>query len=97
MGEVLARAAETSEAEENFLQALSVARNQGARMWELRAAISLARLWAGRGKQLQAYSLLGSIYDCFAGGADTVDQREAAALLDQLSQACRPITLNDKA
>ena len=54
------------------------------RWWELRAATSLARLWAGQGKHREAYDLLAPVYGWFTEGFDTPDLREAKALLEEL-------------
>jgi predicted ATPase len=74
-----------AEAETCYQQALAVARKQGARLWELRAAVSLARLWAGQGEQRKAHDLLAPIYGWFTEGFETVDLIEAKALLDELT------------
>jgi TOMM system kinase/cyclase fusion protein len=73
------------EAEGYMRQALEVARSQQARSWELRAAISLARLWQQQGKRAEAHALLAPIYDWFTEGLDTADLQEAKALLAVLS------------
>jgi predicted ATPase len=73
------------EAETCFRQALDVARRQQAKSLELRAAVSLARLWQQQGKRGEARQLLGDIYSWFTEGFDTVDLREARALLEALS------------
>lgn len=72
-------------AETCFHQALNVARHQEAKSWELRAAMSLARLWQRQDRRQQARDLLASVYDWFTEGFDTVDLQEAEALLDDLS------------
>ena len=66
-------------------RALTIARRQQAKSWELRAAMSLARLWQQQGKRTAAYELLAPIYDWFTEGFDTADLQEAKALLDELS------------
>jgi predicted ATPase len=66
-----------------FERALTVARQQQAKSWELRAAISLARLWRDQGKVQQARELLA--YGWFTEGFDTRDLKEAKALLEQLA------------
>jgi predicted ATPase len=73
-----------AQAEACFHQALTVARRQQAKSWELRAAMSLSRLWQCHGKRAEAYTLLAPIYDWFTEGFDTVDLQEARALLEAL-------------
>jgi predicted ATPase len=72
------------EAENCFQRALAVARSQEAKMWELRAAISLARLWRDYARGKEAHGLLGAVYDWFAEGFATPDLKEAETLLDEL-------------
>ena len=60
------------------------ARAQQAKSWELRAAMSMARLWRDQGKQRQAHDLLAPIYGWFTEGFDTLDLKEAKVLLEQL-------------
>jgi predicted ATPase len=79
--------AEPSEAEARFQQALTIARRQQAKSWELRAAMSLSRLWQQQGKRAAAHELLAPIYGWFTEGFDTSDLQEAKALLEELSQA----------
>jgi DNA-binding winged helix-turn-helix (wHTH) protein/predicted ATPase len=76
---------ETAQAEACFQQALTIARRQQAQSWELRAAMSLARLWQCQGKRSTAYELLAPIYHWFTEGFDTADLQEAQALLEELS------------
>jgi predicted ATPase len=71
-------------AEAHFERALAVARGQQAKSWELRAAMSMARLWRDQGKRQQAHDLLAPVYDWFTEGFDTLDLKEAKALLEQL-------------
>ena len=71
-------------AEAYFERALAVARKQQAKSWELRAAMSMARLWRDQGKPQQARELLAPVYGWFTEGFDTLDLKEAKALLDQL-------------
>jgi len=73
------------QAETCFHQALAIARRQQAKSWELRAALSLARLWQQQGKRAKAYDVLGPIYGWFTEGFDTADLHEAKALLEALS------------
>jgi len=85
-GELLApAAAHDDEAEASFQQALDVARRQQAKSLELRAAISLSRLWRRQGKQVGARQLLGTVYGWFTEGFATADLQEAQALLAELS------------
>ena len=72
-------------AEVYFERALAVARQQQAKSWELRSAMSMARLWSDQGKEKQARDLLAPIYGWFTQGFDTRDLKEAKALLDALS------------
>ena len=73
------------EVEVRFVHALAVARQQHAKSFELRAAMSMARLWRDQGKRQQARELLAPVYDWFTEGFDTVDLKHAKALLDDLS------------
>src|SRR5439155_11484234 len=68
-----------------FHQAIEIARRQQAKSLELRAVMSLARLWQQQGKQKEAHELLGDIYGWFTEGFDTKDLQEAKALLDELA------------
>jgi predicted ATPase len=74
-----------AKAEAYFERALVVARDQRAKSWELRAATSMARLWHGQGKRQQARDLLAPVYGWFTEGFDTLDLKEAKALLDALA------------
>jgi predicted ATPase len=76
---------EESSAETCFQQALDIARRQGARSWELRAAMSLGRLWQRRGRRTEARELVEEIYDWFTEGFDTPDLKEASTLLEALA------------
>jgi predicted ATPase len=82
-GSLLLRQAGTAaaQAEACFQQALTIARRQQAKSWELRAATSLARLWQQQGKQAEAHELLAPIYSWFTEGFDTADLRDAQTLL----------------
>jgi predicted ATPase len=71
-------------AEACFHQALTIARHQQARSWELRAAMSLSHLWQQQGKHTAARHLLAEVYNWFTEGFDTPDLRQARALLDAL-------------
>ena len=73
------------EAEECFLKAIEIARQQSAKSLELRAVMSLSRLWQRQGKKKQAHAMLAEIYSWFTEGFDTADLQEARALLDELA------------
>jgi DNA-binding winged helix-turn-helix (wHTH) protein/predicted ATPase len=75
-----------TEAEACFRKAIEIARRQGAKLWELRATTSLARLWQQQGKTREAHQLLSAIYGWFTEGFDTKDLQEAKALLDELAE-----------
>jgi class 3 adenylate cyclase/predicted ATPase len=75
------------EAEHHFQGALQTARSQEARSFELRAAMSLARLWQKQGKLRDAFELLSPVYNWFTDGLDTGDLKEAASLLETLGEA----------
>jgi predicted ATPase len=66
------------------LQSFTLARHQRAKSWELRAAMSLSRLWQQQGKRVEAWGLLAPIYGWFTEGFDTPDLQEAKALLEVL-------------
>jgi len=72
-------------AEVHFERALQIARQQQAKSWELRASMSLARLWRDQGKVQQARELLAPVYGWFTEGFDTRDLKEAKALLNELA------------
>jgi predicted ATPase len=76
--------ADQPEVETCFVRALTVAREQDARLWELRAATSLARLWRDQGRRAEAHDLLAQNHDWFTEGFDTPDLQDAKALLDEL-------------
>ena len=73
------------EAQNALAEALRIAQKQQARAFELRAAMSMARLWRSQGRPQQARELLGPVYGWFTEGFDTRDLKEAKALLDELS------------
>jgi class 3 adenylate cyclase/predicted ATPase len=75
---------DVAKAEMYFQRALAVARRQQAKSWELRAAMSMARLWCDQGKRQQACGLLASVYGWFTEGFDRLDLTEARTLLDTL-------------
>jgi predicted ATPase/class 3 adenylate cyclase len=76
---------DAAKAEAYFERALAVARQQQAKSWELRAAMSLARLWRDQGKVSEARELLAPVYGWFTEGFDTLDLKEAKALLEELA------------
>ena len=76
---------EAAQAEACFQRALTVARRQQAKSWELRAAMSLSRLWQHQGKRVEAHDLLAPIYGWFTEGFDTTDLQEAKVLLEVLA------------
>ena len=76
---------DAAKAEAYFERALAVARKQQAKSWELRAATSMARLWRDQGKRDEARDLLAPVYSWFTEGFDTLDLKEAKALLDELA------------
>jgi predicted ATPase len=86
-GEIALKSPEqdAAKAQACFERALAVARQQQAKSWELRAAMSMARLWRDQGKQKEARELLAPVYGWFAEGFDTRDLKEAKSLLDELS------------
>ena len=76
---------DAAKAEAHFEHAHAVAREQRAKSWELRAAMSMARLWRDQGKRDEARELLAPVYGWFTEGFDTRDLKEAKGLLDELS------------
>ena len=86
-GEIALKSPEpdVAKAEAYFERALEVARRQRAKSWELRAAMSMARLWREQGKVRQARELLAPVYGWFTEGFDTLDLKEAKVLLDELA------------
>jgi predicted ATPase len=76
---------DSAKAEAYFKRALTVAGAQQAKSWELRAAMSMARLWRDQGKREEAREVLAPVYGWFTEGFDTLDLKEAKALLDELA------------
>ena len=74
-----------ADAEACFLQAIAIAQKQQAKSLELRAVMSIARLWQQQGKQKEAHQLLSEIYGWFTEGFDTKDLQDAKALLEELA------------
>ena len=83
-GQLLLRQGHSEAAEELYRKALSIAEEQEAKLWELRAAVSLARLRRDQGRHAEARDLLAPVYGWFTEGFDTPDLKEAKALLDEL-------------
>jgi predicted ATPase len=83
-GRMLLRQGHPEAAVQLYQNALGIAREQEAKLWELRAAASLARLWRDQGRRAGARDLLAPVYGWFTEGFETADLREAKALLDEL-------------
>jgi predicted ATPase len=85
-GEIALKSPEpdVAKAEAHFELALAVARQQQAKSWELLATMSMARFWRDQGKRDEARELLAPVYGWFTEGFDTLDLKEAKALLDEL-------------
>ena len=83
---LLAQATDSTAAEACFQRALTLARGQRARIWELHAAVSLGRLWQAQGKEEAAYDLLAPLCSWFTEGFDTPDLQEARLLLQNLTK-----------
>jgi predicted ATPase len=84
-GDLLNATGDPSAAERNYHQALDVARKQSAKLFELRASTSLARLWRDQSKRAEARNLLAPIYGWFTEGFDTPDLKDARTLLEELA------------
>ena len=86
-GEIVLKSplSDAPKAEAYFERALAVAREQQAKFWELRAAMSMVRLWSGQGKRDEARDLLAPVYGWFTEGFDTLDLKQAKTLLDELN------------
>jgi predicted ATPase len=76
---------DAAKAEAYFEQALAIAREQKAKSWELRAAMSMVRLWRDQGKRQHAHDLLAPVYGWFTEGFDTLDLKQARASLDEMA------------
>jgi predicted ATPase len=81
----LVNATDRSAAEQNIRRAIAVAERQSAKLFQLRASVSLARLWRDQGKRVEARDLLGPIYHWFTEGFDASDLKDAKALLAELT------------
>ena len=84
-GEVLAAMSDRGGAEASYREAIATAQQQSAKLWELRAAMSLARVWRDQGKCTEARELLVPVYDWFTEGFGTPVLQEAKALVEELS------------
>jgi predicted ATPase len=84
-GELLLLQGDDAEAEASLEKAIQVAQRQQAKSWELRATVSLARLWQEQGRADEARQMLAEIYGWFTEGFDTLDPKEARALLEELA------------
>jgi predicted ATPase len=84
-GQLLLRQGHTEAAAELYCKALSIAEEQEAKLWELRASASLARLRRDQGRRVEARELLAPVYSWFTEGFATPDLKEAKALLDELT------------
>jgi predicted ATPase len=82
---LMSPAPDVAKAQAHFERAIAIARAQKAKSWELHAATSLARLWRDQGKRDKAGALLAPVYNWFTEGFDTLDLKEAKALLDELT------------
>ena len=83
-----------TKAESYFQEALAIARRQGAKSWELRAALSLTELWGTQDRYREAYNLLRPIYMWFSEGFDTKDLRQARHLLEKLKRSHQPSAIS---
>src|SRR5205823_5471642 len=85
-GELRLKQAQTELGQADFREAIVLAQKMGAKAWELRATMSLARLLAKRGRRDEARAMLAEIYNWFTEGFDTRDLKDAKALLDELAR-----------
>jgi predicted ATPase len=81
---LISPAPDAAKAQAYFERAIAISRAQTAKSWELRAAMSLARLWSDQGRRQQAYELLAPVYGWFTEGFDTRDLAQAKTLLEQI-------------
>jgi class 3 adenylate cyclase/tetratricopeptide (TPR) repeat protein len=93
-GDVLLATGDPAAAEASYREALAIAQLQSAKLWELHAAMSLARMWRDQGKRVAAHHLLAPVYGWFAEGFDAPVLQHAKALLDELSASSR-LTIDD--
>jgi predicted ATPase len=91
---VLLATGDRAGAEAGYREAIAIAQQQSAKLWELRATMSLARLWRDQGKHAQAHELLAPVYGWFTEGSGTPVLQEAKALLEELaaSPAVEPVS-----
>jgi predicted ATPase len=84
-GDVLLALGDPAAAQASYHEAISIAKQQNAKLWELGAAMSLARLWRDQGKSVEACDLLAPVYGWFTEGFGTPVLKEATALLQELA------------
>jgi predicted ATPase len=84
-GDLLYATGDQSAAERHYRQAIAVAERQSAKLLQLKASTSLARLWRDQSKRAEARDMLGPVYNWFTEGFDAPDLKDAKALLDELS------------
>jgi len=94
-GQLLLRLGHTEQAEDLYRKAFGVAKELQAKLWELRAAASLARLHRDQRRQVEAHNLLAPVYGWFTEGFDTPDLKEAKALLEELNGTFDPAAVSD--
>jgi len=88
-GDVLLAMGDDTGGEAGYRRTIAVARQQSTKLWELRAAMSLARLWRDQGKRAEAHALLAPVYSWFTEGVGSPVLQAARALLDALAAARR--------
>src|SRR5262249_42771102 len=88
-GELKLKSGETQPAEADFREAIALAQKIGAKAWELRAMVSLARLFIRADRRDEAHTMLSEIYNWFTEGFETADLKDAKALLEQLGNSSR--------
>jgi predicted ATPase len=86
-GDLLLATGDAAAAEVSYREAIAIAQRQSAKLWELRAAMSLVKLWRGQNKRAEAHALLAPVYGWFTEGFGTAVLQEAKALLDELTYA----------
>jgi class 3 adenylate cyclase/tetratricopeptide (TPR) repeat protein len=91
-GDVLVGMGDCASAETSYREAIAIAQQQSAKLWELCAAMSLARLWREHGKHAEGRDLLAPVYNWFTEGFGTPVLQEAKALLDEFARVCDPRT-----